>query len=915
MVSYACRGLEVSIEDEKFFTFEVYPLLETKCFSCHANDPDEIEGEYNMLSKRGLLDGGESGHQAVIVGDAEASPLYQAILRLDEDFAMPPKSDDKLDEEQVSILKKWINSGAAYVDESRRKELFSEGDYQAEGMIQVATSGGTTDSWTNRSYKIKDLWAYMPLKEVDTPIALKEGDNPIDAFVNQRLKEHNIIPAGRADKATLLRRLSFDVIGLPPSKEDMDLFINESDEDGWGKIVDRYLGSPQYGVHWGKHWLDVTRYADSDGFANDYIRPHAWRYRDYVVRSFNNDKPYDQFVKEQIAGDELDADNPENLIATGYLRMGPWEQTGMSIEAVNRQFYLDDASHNIGEVFLAQPLNCARCHDHKYDPVPTRDVYSVQATLANTRFADRPAAFLDDENLSGMEQRRDRIVALIDKTERETKRINQKYENAVRKWYNEKGKPYKNKKERRILADSEKPRSLYGLTDQELGYRKLLDKRRQRYRRELAKFDPMAYSVYNGPHRTIKSHNQILVPENLDGDLTKSYILTGGSVYAKADEVEPGILSVLPAMQRDFSNEKQSISLETSIPNTLNNRRLALANWITQADNPLSSRVIVNRIWQYHFGKGIAENTNNFGGTGKKPTHPELLDWLAIYFVENGWSIKKLHRLILNSETWQRSGTHPEWEHVKDIDPDNKYLSYYSPRRLDADEIRDAALFVSGELNTELGGLPIRPEIHQEVAMQPRHVMGSVAPAYQPSPTPTERNRRTIYTERMRGLQNPLLEVFNQPTPDMSCERRSSSTVTPQVFMLFNDQFVRDRGVAIAAKVTENIDDVKEQIEKVFNFIYNRETSKDEMVKAKSYISAMKKYHMETPSPAREYPRSIEREMFEEMTGAHFTFSEELDIYNNYIPDLHMDDISPDTRALADLAVVLINSNEFMYVY
>lgn len=905
----------LSIDAEKIFAFEVFPLLESKCFACHGEDPAELEAEFDMRSLQGMLSGGESGNAALVPNHPDRSPIYFAASRIDEDFSMPPKENDKLDEDQLNSLKQWIAQGAPWPDETRRNELLEEGGWDYKGEVPVATSGGLTDTWTNRTYNNRDIWAFYPLKEVEVPYQndKKEG-NPIDAFIDQKLAEYGLEATIKADKRTLIKRATFDLIGMPPTNAEIDEFLADDREDAFEKVVERLLASPHYGEQWGRHWLDVVRYADSDGFSNDFPRPNAWRYRDYVVRSFNEDKPYNQFVTEQLAGDEIDPENPENLIATGFLRMGPWEHTGMAVEAETRQYWLDDASNNIGEVLMAQPLRCARCHDHKYDPIPTKDVYQVQAVLATTQFADRPAPYLPSENLNLLEQQKVRITSLLEKNKKESEAISKKEEEGVRKWCKENGRKYVPKKERMKLPQAQRPPLLVGVTFKDLGYRKVLGKTSEIWRKEMGQFEPTAFSVYSGPKRVVYSRKIFHMPENLEGEPTPTYILTGGSVYAKSDEVFPGVLSALSTLQKEFEKEQSNVSLDVTIPHDMN-RRLAFAKWVTSPDNPLTSRVIVNRIWQYHFGKGIAENSNNFGSTGKQPTHPELLDWLANYFVENGWSIKNLHLLIMSSEAYQRAGDHKDMDNLQRVDPDNHYIAVFSPRRLEAEEIRDAMLASSGELNPEIGGLPVRPEMHEEAALQPRHTMGSIAPAYQPSPRPEQRNRRTIYALRLRSLANPLLEVFDQPTPELSCERRTESTVTPQVFMLFNDQFVRDRSVAIANEI-QNQSDESERIENLFASVYNRKVTETEKKKAEDYIEKMTAYHDENAVPRREYPKSVEREMFEEMTGQSFTVTEHLDIYeNNYEPDLQMADVSPETRALADLAVVLFNSNEFMYVY
>ena len=906
------------VTPEALFAFEVHPLLETKCFNCHGEDSLQLEGGLDMRSRQGLLNGGASGQPALIPGNPEQSLIYLAAGRRNPDLAMPPKENDRLTEHQLKMLQDWIRGGAPWPDEAKREQIIAEVEWDYQGKIPVETSGGLSGSWTNRRYSPEDLWAFLPVEQPPIPWEYVAGNveaNPIDAFIGRKLHEIGLSPAEQADRHDLIRRATYDLTGLPPTPEEVENFIHDPADDAFSKVIERLLNSPHYGEQWARHWLDVVRYADSDGLANDYARPNAWRYRDYVVRAFNDDKPYDQFIIEQLAGDELAPQNPEMLIATGFLRMGPWEHTGMSIEAETRQFFLDDVTNSVGEVFLAQPLRCARCHDHKFDPIPTRDFYRIQAVFATTQFAERPAAYLPTENDSIGGTEKQMIEDFIAKAESKQKAIAEKEEKAARRWMEERGLKYLPKRQRRKLPENQQPPRYHGLNYQELGYRKLLNKHIQRKRRELEGFGSLAYSVYNGPRRLTHSARPIRLPKSIEGEPEQTSILAGGSVYAPTSAVEPGILSALPGLQHPVAESRKQKSLDVDLPATMNYRRLHFARWVAHPDNPLTTRAVVNRIWQYHFGKGIAENANNFGITGKKPTHPELLDWLARWFVDNDWSIKELHRLIMTSEAYQRSTRHSKINQIRQLDPNNNYLAMFEPRRLAAEEMRDAMLAVSGELNHELGGRPARPEIHQEVALQPRQVMGSVAPAYQPSPTRLERNRRTIYSLRLRGITDPMLEVFNRPGPDLSCERRSTSSITPQVFMLFNDRGIRARAIALAKRIAADKKGVPGSVADLFELVLGRTAGREEIADAAEYVHKMLLYHQEHAPPVDTLPRVVEREMFEEMTGETFKFEEELTVYQNYEADLAPWQVDAETRALADLAMTLFNSNEFIYVY
>jgi mono/diheme cytochrome c family protein len=906
---------EKSLSEEQaelLFAHEVYPILQEKCFACHGDKPDKIEGGFVIHNLESALAGGESGIPALLPGDAEGSLMYRAITWSEPEFEMPPKENDRLNENQIQLVKQWIDAGAPWPDDERRAFLVENTEWNYSDGIKVKTSKALSATWQNRRYKPEDLWAFKPVGDPEVPQEYKsESGNPIDAFINRNLEEQAIAPAPRADKQTLIRRLTFDLTGLPPTPEEVRAFVEDDTPDAYEKLIDRLLDSPRYGEQWGRHWLDVVRYADTDGFSNDYERPNAWRYRDYVIRSFNEDKPYDQFIMEQIAGDEIDPEDPEMLVAVGYLRMGPWEHTAMSVAAETRQLFLDDATNSIGETFLSIPLRCASCHDHKFDPIPTRDYYRIQASLAPVQFADRVAPYLPQENQQGFEKGRTRVKRLQEETGQEYRKIREKEEAAAKRWMQEQGLQYIPRGERRKLPENQQPPRFYGLSNQDLGYQKVLQKRFQILDRWMDRYEPLAFSVYNGALKeNLQSGLTFNMPDSLGEEVQSTFILSGGSVYSPDEEVTPGVLSAV----RTFT-EQAEISFSDSIPLQRDGRRLALARWLASPENPLTTRSIVNRIWQHHFGSGIAGNPNNFGVMGKKPTHPELLDWLTGYFLENGWSIKQLHRLILTSEAYQRSSQHPDFGEVKDLDPDNKLLSYFSPRRLRAEELRDAMLQVSGEINLKMGGLPIRPEINREVALQPRHVMGSIAPAYQPSPTPEERHSRSIYAYQLRGLPNPMLEVFNKPNADISCEGRIASTVTPQAFTLFNSQHTYDRALALAIRLQQEERDREAQISRAMWLAWNRVPTGEEIAKSQAHVEKMLDYHQENDPVPQEYPVMVERTMFEEMTGEEFSYTEKLDIYENFESDTKAWEVDAPTRALADLCLVLYNSNEFIYIY
>ena len=852
----------VEVPADVLFARKIQPLFKVKCLTCHGDDPEKLKGDLDMRTRAGLLKGGESEEPALIPGKAMASPLYLALTRAHEDdwSAMPPKENDKLSAEQIGYIKEWITAGAPWPDAKRVVAILKEADPWGEtDGVMVKTSGGLDAGWTNRKYDPQKLWAYQP---VSKPAVPAKG-HPVDAFVEARLPK-GLAVAPQAEAVTLIRRVTYNLTGLPPTPKQTFEFVaawKKDSESAWVALIDRLLASPHYGEQMAQHWLDVVRYADSAGFSNDYPRPHAWRYRDYVVRAFNADKPYDQFVREQIAGDELKPNDPDHLIATGFLRMGPWEHTAMSVAAVTRQQYLDDVVNSVGVTFLANELRCAKCHDHKFDPIPTKDFYRMQAVFGSISFMERKLPWQSFENITGIQADRERY-------------LRQQKTTAIRSIT--------------TLPEADRPVQEFDKDSERIGQGKVNNKRRQQLKFQLKRSTPLAFSVANDANDRI-------------------HILKGGSIETPQAEVSPGVLSL-------FSGSEKS----ASVTSEKSGRRTELAQWITSRENPLTARVIVNRVWQWHFGQAIAGNPNNFGGTGKLPTHPELLDWLAATFMEEGWSFKKLHRRILTSATYQRAVAHPTPETLAKLDPNKTSHAVFIPRRLTAEELRDAMLAVSGELNRAQGGIPAHPEINEEVAMQPRHIMGSVGPAYQADPKPAQRNRRTLYAERIRTLADPMLEVFNKPGPDVSCERRETATIAPQAFTLMNSPIIHARALAFAARLErEKPGDLNLQIARAFQLTFQRQPSPAEMKACRDHIAKSLAHHQVTVPVKVEPPKYVIRQMVEEMTGLDFWWVEDLDIYsgNEYVPDLKPWDAKPRTRALTELCLVLFNSNEFVHIY
>lgn len=904
--SVAADAAEPS-KGEKLFALKVKLLFAEKCIACHGDDPDEIAGGFDMRSRKALLKGGESFEDEVVIpGKGEQSFLYVATTRSEEGYEMPPKEAEQLTQEQQWWIRDWINEGAPWPDETRVAEIQSK---YAEGVI-VETSGGLGDDWTNRRYKPEHLWAYQPLNVEDVP----KSAHPVDWFIDRKLKEIGLEAAPTANSRELARRISFGVTGLPPRPIDTARFETVAKKDVGAAVLDyakRLMATPHYGEHFGRQWLDVARYADSAGFANDYSRPNAWRYRDYVIRSFNRDKPYDDFVREQIAGDEMlkdegksqkDEPSPSSfsphpsdlLIATGFLRMGPWEQTGMSVFRITRQQWLDDVTDSVGQAFLGHALQCAKCHDHKFDPIPTRDYYSMMAVFSTTQFVERDAPFTKDENLTGFKPANEWTRAKIAAYQKERNELNARVNKARKK---ESGDAK--------VGDN-------GLDPGDEASLARMGKNISRHTWEYDKTRPIAFGVHTG--NTIERKNvgsRVAMPDDAwgKGFLEEDTILTGGDAYTRGAAVKPGAISAASKLGKMPAAE---------FPNGKGKRRLALAEWIVDKRNPLTARVMVNRVWAWHFGKGLAGNPNNFGATGKLPTHPALLDYLANWFMENDWSVKKLNELILTSETYRRSSRHPQREMLDEKDPKREFYATYLPRRLTAEELRDAMLAASGELNRQVGGIPCRPDINLEVAMQPRQIMGGTASVYEPDPLPKQRNRRSIYAEKIRGVRDPFLEAFNQPGPDKSCELRETSTVAPQALTLFNAEEVQDRSLALAARLIKEAGDqeVSDEatVKRAFELALGRSPAMNELKVCLAHWSQAAKEETGKQYEVRRISSTVKRTVMAEKTGEPYDFFEFMPAYENYVPDLQPAQTDARTRGLAHVCLVIFNLNEFAYI-
>jgi hypothetical protein len=867
------RGVTVQAQQpgETLFAEKILPLLVARCQSCH--NADYVQSGLDLTSRAALLKGGRRG-AGIVPGDATNSLLMIAITGADEKRVkrMPP-SGQPLDAATIAAFKQWIDAGAPWPESKVER---------------------------GKTYADEDVWAFKKLRAITPPIG---NASPVDAFLQQQFVAKQITPAPAADRVALLRRATFDLHGLPPTPDEVAAFVNDKSPlpQAFARVVERLLASPRYGERYARHWLDVVRYADTAGGSNDYERPNAWRYRDYVIRAFNNDKPYDRFLLEQIAGDELENGNAENVIATGFLRMGPWEHTAMSVEAVTRQEWLDDVTHNTATTFMGLTMGCAKCHDHKFDPIPTKDYYSLQAVFATTQFAESAAAFLPQENLSDQAAILPRLQAKLAHSLAEQKKVSDALGIKPRSQPPNQSGVNQNANQ---TANKQQPidpnQVLRNGADDRIAvlheYERAWVKRVEYNKLALKRFAPIALSV---------NYGEANKPAATPSSTVDTHVLIGGNLTSLGEKVAPAVPSA-PCLYAEEA--------APTLPAKPAGRRLAFAQWLARPEHPLTARVMVNRLWQWHFGKGLVETANNFGKLGKRPTHPELLDWLAREFTARGWSVKAMHRLLMNTEAYRRAATHPHFDAVKKADPDNALLAYFPSRRLEAEELRDALLMVAGELNFTAGGPPVFPEINHDLMTQPRLIMGTVAPAWEASLTKAERNRRAIYTFQQRSLINPLVEVFNGANPNESCEFRRASTIAPQVFNLFNSQFSHDTALAFAARLTREAQTLDQQIVRAFQLALQRAPSANEIKLARQHVAAMTAHHQRlspAPPPAL---KPVELFVNSEFTGQTIRFVEPTD-FTGYERNLHASEVKATTRALAELCLTLLNANEFVFVY
>jgi hypothetical protein len=701
LVAFVAASICASASAAPDFEREIAPILVRRCLECH--NEREVAGGLTLTSGPELSAGGDSG-QVIAPGRIDQSLLVERIASGE----MPPEKQgksQKLPVAEIELLRSWVAAGADW-PESRVLDL-----YEATSDVRAG----------------RDWWSLQPVvpPRVPQPKFRDRVANPIDAFILARLEAEDMEPAPLADRRTLLRRLYFDVIGLPPTVEQMSAFLADQSPEAWERVVDQLLESPHYGQRWARYWLDLVRFAETCGYERDQEKPFAWRYRDWVVQSLNDDKPYDRFVVEQLAGDEIEDRSEQTVIATGFLRLGTWNDEPNDPHEYKYE-RLEDMVHVTSSALLGLTVKCARCHDHKFDPILQLDYYRMAAAFWAGAIEPRDRALLGGPNQDELG-----------------------FEN------------------------------VFGWTD-----------------------------VSSNP--------------------PPLHLLKKGDPKHPLGEVAPAHLATIPAIHREFELPGED-SKRTQ-------RRLQLARWITDPANPLTARVLVNRLWQHHFGEGLVRSPNNFGFRGDRPTHPELLDWLSADFVDGGWKIKRMHKQLLMSNTYRQSSLHPEYETYGRRDFTNRSWWRANRRRLDAEALRDAMLTASGEIDLNLGGPSFKPTISEEAL----EGLSRKSSAWEAS-SEQDQLRRSLYIYSKRGLLPPLMTTFDFADTTLPCGQRDVTTAPTQALALLNNAFVHARSSAVARRVVALAAvEPREQARLAWRFVLGRGPDETEATLAIKHIESQR---------------------------------------------------------------------------
>jgi hypothetical protein len=752
----------LTAEHTEFFERKIRPVLVEHCYECHSSGAKKIKGGLVLDSRAGIMKGGDTG-PAITPGQPDASLLIQAIRHTDPEMVMPKQ---KLPAHVIADFEAWVKMGAP--------------DPRVEDTVAVAQAKSAID-WN----KAREWWSFRPIQKPAAP-SVKQSRwpaNDIDRFILSRLEKENLKPAADAEKRVLIRRATFDLTGLPPTPEEIAAFLKDKSRDAFAKVVDRLLASPSYGERWGRHWLDVVRYADTAGDNSDFPIPQMHRYRDWVISAFNRDLPYDQFVREQLAGDLLPgktaAETQERLIATGYIANA--RRFGSRVDDYPQHLTIEDTLDNLGKAFLGLTINCARCHDHKFDPITAADYYALYGIFHSTRY---PWPGIE------LEQKQRDLVPLV-----------------------EPGK----------LAEAEAARKSYDAEKSRL--EKAVQKLKDQLKEIPADGKKEHEAKIKEAEQAAKAHVKRGLPYDLAYAVAEAKKAENVAIQIKGDPAKPG--GVVP---RRFLTVLGAQALP---PNESSSGRRQLAEWIVDRNNPLAARVMANRIWQHHVGKGLVPTPNDFGKQGKPPTHPELLDWLASQFIESGWSVKSMHRLIMLSRTYrQASEVISETVNSNQSGPPatvsltTDYFSPFPRRRLDAEALRDTMLVLSGNLDTSPPAPhPFPPQTEWKFTQ------------HNPFKAVYESKRRSVYLMTQRIQRHPYLAIFDGADPSTSTAARTTSTTPLQALFLLNDRFVHEQSEAFASRILRSAKDEATRIQFAYETALGRPAAKEELAQCRKFLA------------------------------------------------------------------------------
>jgi mono/diheme cytochrome c family protein len=887
------------------FEKDIRPILKANCFHCHGEE-EKVKGGLDVRLRHLIAKGGESG-PAIVPGKPDKSRLFTMV----RDGEMP-KSEKKLSPAQVEVIRQWIAGGAKVARAEPAKP-------------------GAADDFTPEE---RAHWAFQPVKRPAVPsIANRQSPiaNPIDAFLLQKLAAAKLTFSPPANRATLIRRASFDLLGLPPSPAEVEAFEKDTSPDAYEKLLDRLLASPHYGERWGRHWLDIAGYADSDGYTDaDTERKWAWKYRDYVIRSLNADKPFNEFIVEQLAGDELVKPPHKNLApadvdkltATGFLRMAPDGTANSGVEQkVARNAVVADTIKVVSSSLLGVTVGCAQCHNHKHDPIPQADYYRMRAIFEpgfDLRTWRTPPARLvslmsDADRAKAAEVEKEAKVIEDARLKQQDEFINEVLEKELLKRPEELRAPlreaYKTAVAKRTPAQVKllkehptvmqlSPGSLY-LYEQKKAdelKKKTDEAAKIREKKPLEEFIPVFNEV---------------VASGAKADPAPTFLFHRGDPDQPKQQLKPGDLTILASLRPVDLPEKNA-----TLPTT--GRRLAYARALTDGTHPLTSRVLVNRVWMHHFGRGIVASPSDFGTLGERPTHPELLDWLASEFVAQGWSLKKLHKVIMTSAAYkQASGTsnqysvssvqsvkggssasgkklntdllNTEYSRASALDPDVKLLWRYPIRRLDAEQLRDAQLFVSGKLNPKAGGapVPIMTDETGQVVVGVNTDDTAGRPSGKFVSLGGEEFRRSLYVQMRRSKPLGLMETFDAPRMEPNCELRNASTVAPQSLALMNGEFALAQAKFFAERVAKEAGDSTDEskVARAWQLAFSRRPNSTEMTDALAFLGKQRAHFTANAPKAAPVAKGKEAPP-----------------------------ANPDDHALTSLCQALLTANRFLYV-